>query len=100
MSKHDSPSAQAEFALLPWNLRGIITRYLDHGLFPGHFMQAVLERDLDRAVIAAGDEEIRYIGPIYRYFALHAPYESYGRDGCVRDYCGAKWVEREEALTA
>ena len=67
-----------EMQILPENLRGGMTRYLQHGIEPGSFLRAVLENDLLNAFGRADNENKRNLEEIVRWIYNYAPADSWG----------------------
>lgn len=55
-----------------------IDRYLNNGIVPGDFLQAVICNDLFSAVGRADEENCRNLPAFVAYFYNEAPLESYG----------------------
>lgn len=62
-----SPSLQSAIDQLPDHMHGGVYRYLEHGLAPGGFLEAVLSNDFYRACSRADSENLAFLG---RYGAL------------------------------
>jgi len=71
---------------LPERMRGGITRFLDNGVVPGSFLQAVFENDLVGAVGKADDENVtllwHYADMLYNAF----PVDCWGSPEAVQDW--------------
>jgi hypothetical protein len=64
--------------LIPERMRPGILRYIEHGIIPGRFLQAVICNDLQAACGQADDINI-YLLPAYvGYFYNHAPAKCWG----------------------
>ena len=63
---------------IPERMMGGLTRYIEEGIEPGHFLAAVICNDLREAVGRADDENIRNIPAYVGYLYNHAPSSSWG----------------------
>ena len=85
---------------LPERMRGGITRFLDNGVVPGSFLQAVLENDLVGAVGKADDENVtllwHYVNMLYNAFPARG-LGCWGSPEAVQDWAaigGLNGIER------
>ena len=74
---------------IPERMRGGITRYLEHGIPPGHFLTAVICNDLHEACRCADDENKYLLFDYVMYFYNHAPIGCWGSPDCFD-----AWVAR------
>lgn len=63
---------------LPKHLRGGIKRYLEEGILPGSFLQAVITNNLFRAVGAADEESKKHLVSIVAFMYYEAPSNCWG----------------------
>ena len=63
---------------IPERMMGGIRRYIDHGIIPGDFLQAVITNDLRRACAAADDENLKNLAAFIAYFYNEAPSACWG----------------------
>lgn len=66
-----------------------IRRYIEHGISPGGFLQAVVQNDLMEACGRADDENLKNLPAYVAYFYNNAPAECWGSTDRMR-----AWVER------
>lgn len=64
--------------LIPSRMHGAIVRYLEEGIPPGGFLQAIIANDLKGAVGRADSENITRIGDYVTFFYNYAPSTSWG----------------------
>lgn len=63
---------------VPSHIRGGLIRFVDHGILPGGFLQAVLSNDLREACARADDENRPRLFEIVRWLHWEAPATSWG----------------------
>ena len=63
---------------IPERMMPGITRYVQHGILPGAFLQAVIVGDLFEAVSLADDENLANLPAFTAYFYNEAPRSCYG----------------------
>ena len=63
---------------IPERMRGGITRYLEHGIPPGHFLTAVICNDLREACERADDENKHLLFEYVKFFYCHTPVGCWG----------------------
>jgi hypothetical protein len=100
--KRNSMSEEIKYELLPEHLRGGMRRYIEQGVPPGQFLQAVLRNDFAEAVVAADDANLAAILGIARFMHNEVPRSVWGSRETV-DAWLAKWADlerRREAIRA
>lgn len=73
---------------IPRHLRPGLIRYLDHGILPGGFLQAVICNDLREACVRADDAARPRLWAIIRFLHWEAPAGSWGSPEALM-----KWVQ-------
>lgn len=63
---------------IPERMMGGITRYIEEGVIPGDFLQAVITNDLRRAVEMADEENMFNLPAFVSYFYNHGPISCWG----------------------
>ena len=63
---------------IPEHMMGGIRRYIDHGMLPGGFLQAVISNDLEWACARADDESLKNLPAFVAYFYNEAPSDCWG----------------------
>jgi hypothetical protein len=81
--------AHADWKLIPEYMHGGIRRYVEHGVLPGDFLQAVICNDLFRAVERADDTNILLLARYVIFFYNYTPHECWGSADHVK-----AWVAR------
>lgn len=71
-----------DYSLLPEALRGGALRYIEQGILPGSFLQAVIRNDLSGALGQADSNNLTWIRDIVSFWYNEAP--------------GACWGSREK----
>lgn len=74
---------------IPPHLQGGLLRYLEHGIMPGGFMQAVLENKLKESFERADDISRDALPDIVHYLYNHVPQAAWGSPERVQE-----WTER------
>jgi hypothetical protein len=69
---------------IPEHMRGGMLRWIEHGIYPGGFLTAVLENDLVGAVSRADHINIHRIPDYVRYLFNDAPSDCWGGPDEVR----------------
>lgn len=77
-----------EYADIPSNIQGSITRYVENKLQPGSFLTAVLNNDLKNAVLKADVNSLKSLKLIVLWFSNNRP-NLYGTDNFLR-HLGSK----------
>ena len=80
---------------IPERMMGGIRRWIDHGIEPGDFLQAVIQNDLRGAVGLADDENKRNLPAYVGYFYNEAPRGCWGYEGAIKEWQEKKERERE-----
>lgn len=63
--------------MVPEHLQAGLLRWIEHGVLPGHFMQAVLNNDLRQAINRGDDASINGLQKIVQFLHNYAP------EGCL-----------------
>ncbi len=74
---------------LPTRMWGGVKRYLENGIPPGDFLQAVISNDLKEAINRADDQNINLLPNYVRFFYNDVPMGCWGSPD---NY--ANWIER------
>jgi hypothetical protein len=69
---------------VPEHIRGGLIRFVDHGILPGGFLQAVLSNDLPEACARADDENRPRLFAIVRWLWNEAPATCWGSPEAMR----------------
>lgn len=80
-------TATADLQALPRSLHSGITLYIDKGVLPGDFLQALISGDLFEAIQRADAENALHIVEIARWFWAHAPALCFGKPAHMRRWC-------------
>lgn len=84
------------YNLLPKHIRGGVQRYIEGGVKPGHFLQAVICNDLKESFIKADDTNIARMFDIVCFFYNEAPYDCWGSKEKMLQWMKSKEDERGE----
>lgn len=63
---------------IPERMMGGIERYVEHGIIPGEFLQAIICNDLQEAFRRADDENFENIAAFVGYFYNKVPASAWG----------------------
>lgn len=63
---------------VPAHMRGGVTRYIERGVLPGHFLEAVFSNDLMEAFKRADEENGRVMREYARFLYNYCPAGSFG----------------------
>ena len=80
---------------IPERMMGGLTRYIEEGIEPGHFLAAVICNDLREAVGRADDENIRNIPAYLGYLYNKAPSGCWGSKTNFVNWLKMKAEERK-----
>lgn len=78
---------------VPMHDRDSIERYIEHGIIPGSFLQAIICNDLRMAVSQADRVNTAFIPTIVRWFYNYAPSQCCGSKGRMMAWAG-EFVDR------
>ena len=67
-----------------------IKLYIQHGVRPGSFLQAIITNNLKEAVGRADDENRRNLPAHVEYFYNYAPYQCWGSEKIMNDWIHGK----------
>ena len=84
---------------IPYRMMGGIFRYIEHGIRPGDFLQAVICNSLSDATITADDENLRNLPAFGYYFYMEVPTALRGKEN-MEAWIKIKREEREEKENA
>ena len=76
---------------IPDRMRGGIARYIEQGIPPGSFLQAVITNDLRRAVEQADDENLMNLPAYMAYFYHEAPSDCWGSPEKMKAWLTRDW---------
>ena len=71
---------EIDYVLLPAHLRGGMQRYLEEGMLPGQFLQAVLKNDLADAFARADVESMQAMVGIVAWLHMECPGTAWGSE--------------------
>ena len=80
---------KADWSLIPHHMRDAIRRYIEHGIRPGGFLEAVLANDLIGAFSRADMVNKNHIGDFAAFIYNDIPSPAWGSYAAV-----ARWVEQ------
>ncbi len=86
--------------LVPEHLRPGIAMYLDDGIVPGDFLQAVICNDLKEAAFRADQTNYPRLGDLAKFFYWHTPYACQGSQSKMMDWAsmgGLKGMAADES---
>ena len=83
------------YDLLPEHIRGSAKRYLEEGIMPGDFLQAVICNDLLGAFLKADDTNVSNMLDIVKFFYNEAPTISWGSKEEMKKWIILKRKEKE-----
>lgn len=84
---------------IPDRMMGGILRYIEHGVRPGDFLQAVICDSLSDATITADDENLRNLPAFGYYFYMEVPTGLRGKEN-MEAWIKVKQEKREEKENA
>jgi hypothetical protein len=62
-----------DYSKLPEHIQEGVKRYIEHGILPGNFLQAVICNDLKESFLLADDINIKRMFDIVHFFYNQAP---------------------------
>jgi hypothetical protein len=80
---------------IPERMMGGITRYIEQGIPPGDFLNAIIDNNLSEAVSRADDENMANLPAYVAYFYNEAPSPCWGSPERRKAWLAAKQTERE-----
>ncbi len=83
--------------IIPPHLEGGLTRYLEDGIPPGSFLEAVLSNDLKEACSRGDSESLAGLVDLVCWLYNHAPMNCWGSPERVRDWIAAAETARRSA---
>lgn len=75
-----------DYSSLPAHMQDGARRYIEHGIPPGHFLQAVLRNDFMEAFRRADDVNTECMRDWAVFLSSHAPIGCYGSPEHVADW--------------
>lgn len=72
-----------EYAEIPENIQGSISRYVENKIQPGSFLTAVLNNDLKNSVLRADQNSLKALKLIVLWFSNNYP-NLYGTDNFLK----------------
>ncbi len=89
----NQPLYKTHIYMIPLHMRAAMLRYIEHGVQPGVFLEAVLTNNLTNAVLCADNMNqsalVNYVNYLYRY----APWQCWGSEVKYNLWCQAKGLE-------
>lgn len=85
---------------IPDRMGGGIDRYVNEGIIPGKFLQAIICNDLFVAFGKADDENFHNIAAYVDYFYNHAPATCHGSKEKMEAWVKHKQLEKKEKENA
>lgn len=82
------------YDLLPESLRGGMRLYVEHGIRPGSFLEAVLKDSLTGAFAQADARSLVHMFGIVRFLYNEMPMTLWGSRAVVEEWIRAKTAER------
>jgi len=80
--------------VIPDHMMDGLTRYIESGIPPGHFLSAVLSNDLYEAVSRADDENVKILPAYIGYLVNEAPSNCWGSREKVKAWITEKADDR------
>lgn len=77
---------EPDFSIIPEHMRGAMKRYLEDGIPPGSFLQAVLCNDLKGAVSRADQINIQYLKEWAQFMMWELPAACQGSEERYRNW--------------
>ncbi len=71
---------------IPERMMEGIQLYVEHGIYPGHFLRAVICNDLQEAVVRADDENVENLQAYVAYFCNEVPSDCWGSVQKMKDW--------------
>lgn len=95
---NDAWTFQYEYNLfvIPERMREGIELYVNNGIRPGDFLQAVIANLLTEAVMRADGENMANLPAYCNYFYNYAPSGCHGSEKIMERWIDQKRIEREE----
>ena len=74
----DKIAAKSVDTLIPEYMVGGLRRYIEHGIRPGKFLEAVLSNNLYRAAVYGDETNVPLLGHYIKYLLNHASADCWG----------------------
>ena len=87
-------------AQLPYHIQGAMKRYVEHGIPPGGFLEAVLCNNLKEAVGRADEINLANLVEIVKYCYWEIPHNCWGSPKQVRDWMSQKGLSHAKETKA
>jgi len=76
---------------IPEHMMSGIKRYVEEGILPGHFLQAIISNDLFEACAKADDDSIRNLPAYVAYFYNETPMVCWGSKEKMYSWCNGNF---------
>ena len=93
-------TAKVRWDKIPFHNRESISKYVEHGIKPGGFLQAVITNDLKAACVQADDINRDAIHAIVLFFHVWAPPGCWGSHERMVAWIEHKGLEGRDAMDA
>lgn len=80
---------------IPQHMLDALNRYIDHGLRPGSFLQAVISNDLHDACRRADDENIKILPAYVAYLYNERQPECWGSNKIMEEWINKRSKDNE-----
>jgi len=87
----------ARWELIPYHIHDGLKEYLEHGIVPGSFLQAVLTNDLYGAVMRADETNINRLPDYMRFLHNYVDPRAFGNPRNVSEWIARRKQERTAA---
>lgn len=84
---------------VPTHIRAGLVSYVDHGIRPGGFLQAVVSNDLAQSCAYADDVNRPALFHIVAWLSAHAPLSSWGSPALMESWIDRCERKRRDAVT-
>lgn len=79
-------SDTVKWGAIPEHMRGGVTRYVEQGIPPGHFLLAVFNNDLMEACARGDDQNVRLLGGYAKLLVNQCPGACWGNEENVKQW--------------
>lgn len=93
--KHDGIAYTFREHVINNKMMNSILRYIEHGIRPGDFLQAVIRNDLANAVGYADEHNLANLPAYVGYFYNEAPSLCWGSQDHMDQWIDKKWNKRQ-----
>lgn len=84
---------------LPERMLVPLNRYIEHGIQPGGFLQAVIDNDLREAAGLAEGNDLLFLTDCVRHLYANAPINTWGSPFIVLEWVRLKRLRRENIVS-